>query len=148
MLGGFPTYLAQSLAGTPCWHSICSVYLGGGVIGGSSAGAMVFCDNFYDPFSQKIEAGLTIMPGICIIPHHNSAGLFWVKRLHHLLPDALLLGIDEQTGIINDSPSGGWTVYGGGAAVLYRMNDSRRYPAGKIIPYAELPSPKLALINT
>jgi cyanophycinase len=147
MLGGFPTHLAQSLAGTLCWQSICAVYHGGGVICGSSAGAMVFCEKFYDPFSQKIEKGLNIMPGICIIPHHDNTGFLWVKKLRRLLPDYLLLGIDEQTGIINDSPSGGWTVYGGGTAVLYRHADTERYPAGKIIPYTELPSPKLVLIN-
>lgn len=148
MLGGFPTHLVHSLAGTPCWQSISSVYRRGGVIGGSSAGAMVFCGKIYDPFSQKIENGLNVMPGVCIIPHHNSTGFLWIKKLRYLLPDALLLGIDEQTGIINDSRSGGWTVYGGGAAVLHRRNDSRRYPAGKIIPDSELPSPKLVLINT
>ena len=147
MLGGFPSHLAQSLAGTPCWQSICSVFHGGGVIGGSSAGAMVLCDKFYDPFGKKIENGLNLLPGICIIPHHDSTGCSCVKELRRLLPDCFLLGIDEQTGIINDSPSGGWTVYGGGAAVLYRRDNSRRYPAGKIIPHAELPSPKLVLIN-
>ena len=87
------------------------------------------------------------MPGICIIPHHDNTGFLWVKELRRLLPDYLLLGIDEQTGIINDSLSGGWTVYGGGTAVLYRHADFQRYPAGKIIPYSELPSPKLVLIN-
>ena len=82
---------------------------------------MVFCEKFYDPFSQKIEKGLNIMPGVCIIPHHDNTGFLWVEKLRRLLPDYLLLGIDEQTGIINDSPSGGWTVYGGGTAVLYRL---------------------------
>ncbi len=147
MLGGFPTHLAQSLAGTPCWNSILSVYLRGGVIGGSSAGAMVTCRKFYDPFTQKLAAGLNLMPGISIIPHHNAAGFSWVERLSHLLPDTLFLGIDEQTGIINDVPSGGWTVYGGGAAVLYLREGSRRYTAGTIIPFTELPSPKIDLIT-
>lgn len=74
LLGGFPSHLAHSLMGTHSWRSICSVYQGGGVIGGSSAGAMVLCEKFYDPFSHKVVAGLSLMPGICLIPHHNSTG--------------------------------------------------------------------------
>jgi cyanophycinase-like exopeptidase len=37
-----------------------------------------------------------------------------------LIPQAILLGIDEQTGIINDALDGAWTVYGAGGVTLYR----------------------------
>ena len=118
LLGGFPAYLAQSLAGTRCWQSIRRVYQNGGVIAGSSAGAMVLCEHFYDPFEQQIRSGLNLMPATCVIPHHNTAGSRWIERLKSQLPDAILLGIDEETGLINDVSAGGWTVYGGGRVVL------------------------------
>ncbi len=146
LLGGFPSHLAQSLRGTHSWWSICSVYHAGGVIGGSSAGAMVLCEKFYDPFSQKVMAGLNLMPGICLIPHHNSTGFSWVKRLCHLLPDACMLGIDEETGIINDALDGGWTVYGSGTVVLYHQGNVKSYAAGAIISSDELPSPQIDLL--
>lgn len=146
LLGGFPSYLAQSLEGTDSWRSICSVYHGGGVIGGSSAGAMVLCEKFYDPFSHKVMAGLNLMPGICLIPHHNTNGFAWVKRLCHLLPDVCMLGIDEETGIINDALYGGWTVYGSGKVVFYNQGNVHSYPAGTIISYDHLPSPQIDLL--
>lgn len=141
LLGGFPSYLAQSLAGTRCWQSIRRVYQNGGVIAGSSAGAMVLCEHFYDPFVQQIQLGLNLMPGTCIIPHHNTTGSRWIERLKSRLPDAVLLGIDEETGLINDVSSGGWTVYGGGRVVLYSQADRRLYAAGKTIHYKDLPAP-------
>jgi len=146
LLGGFPSHLAHSLMGTYSWRSICSVYLGGGVIGGSSAGAMVLCEKFYDPFSHKVMAGLSLMAGICLIPHHNSTGFSWVKRLCHFLPELSLLGIDEETGIINDALDGGWTVYGSGTVVLYHQGIVHSYAAGAIISYEQLPSPQVDLM--
>ena len=141
ILGGFPAYLARSLMGTRCWQSIRSVYDGGGVIAGSSAGAMVLCEHFYDPLADQIQPGLNMMQGTCVIPHHNTAGSRWIERLKAQLPDTLLLGIDEQTGLINDVLSGGWTVYGKGCAVLYFKAERRSYAAGKTIHYDELPPP-------
>lgn len=141
LLGGFPFYLAQSLAGTRCWQSIRRVYQNGGVIAGSSAGAMVLCEHFYDPFQQQIQSGLNLMPGTCVIPHHNAAGSRWIERLKSQLPDAILLGIDEETGLINDVSAGGWTVYGRGRVVLYLQAERRLYAAGKIIDYSMLPAP-------
>jgi hypothetical protein len=37
-----------------------------------------------------------------------------------LLPEAVLIGIDEGTGMIDDPSDGGWTVYGQGTVTLYR----------------------------
>ena len=146
LLGGFPFHLAETLRGTHSWESICSVYQTGGVIGGSSAGAMVLCETFYEPSSQTVVAGLNLMAGICLIPHYNSVGIAWVKRLLHLLPGFSILGIDEETGIINDAVYGGWTVYGGGRVVLYDQGNVHSYAAGAVISNEKLPSPQIDLM--
>ena len=146
LLGGFPYHLAESLRETHSWESICSVYQTGGVIGGSSAGAMVLCEKFYDPFSHTVVAGLNLMPGICLIPHHNSAGNAWVKRLFHLLPELSMLGINEETGLINDAVYGGWMVYGSGTVVLYHQGNVHSYAAGAVISNEKLPSPQIDLL--
>ena len=91
-------------------------------------------------------AGLNLMPAICLIPHHNSSGFAWVKKLCHLLPDLSLLGIDEETGIINDALCGGWTVYGRGTVVLYYQGNVQSYAAGAIISCEELPAPHIDLL--
>lgn len=141
LLGGFPLHLANSLRDTKSWQSILSVYAGGGIIGGSSAGAMVLCEYYYDPFGDKVLAGLGILPGTCIIPHHNRYGDKWLNRLRLNLTDLLLIGLDEQTAIINDAAKGGWNVYGRGAAVLHETSGSRSYCAGNVIHYNKLQAP-------
>ncbi len=126
MLGGFPGYLADTLRGSLAWKAAIATYARAGVIGGSSAGAMVLCEHFYDPDTAQVEAGLNLVANACVIPHHNGFGRAWSSKLTHALPDAVLIGIDERTGILNDT-GGRWTAYGAGQATLYRGGASTIY---------------------
>lgn len=117
--GGFPRHLGETLRGSRAWKAALSAYEKGAVIGGSSAGAMVLCEYYYDPYERRLLSGLNLLSNCCILPHHNNFGKSWAAPLSSLLPQATLIGIDEQTGILNDA-SGRWTVYGAGAVSLYR----------------------------
>ena len=55
-----------------------------------------------------------------MLPHHERSGRSWASRLKDLPADTLLLGIDEQTGVIDEGPPGTWRVYGKGAVTLYQ----------------------------
>jgi cyanophycinase len=138
MLGGFPGHLARSLKDTPAWESLQTVLRKGGVVGGSSAGAMVLGEWFFDPFQDRMDRGLCLLPNVCILPHHDRGGADGSRRLRRRLGGVLLVGIDERTGMINDAPSGGWTVYGRGGVTLYRPESTDEWPAGKVIPAGEL----------
>ena len=127
LLGGFPQHLAESLAGSRSWEAILAAYRDGAVVGGSSAGAMVLCQHLYDPYAGKLLPGLNLIPNACIIPHHNRSGKNWIARLRSLLPGAVLVGIDEETGMINDAGDGKWKVYGRGAVTLYRNDELESY---------------------
>jgi cyanophycinase len=118
LLGGFPRYLGETLANSLVWHAALNAYMDGAVLAGSSAGAMVLCEHYYDPYSRMLLPGLNLLSNICILPHHNSFGKHWVKNLTRLLPDSVLIGIEEQTGMIRDHES--WSVYGAGDVTLYR----------------------------
>jgi cyanophycinase len=96
-----------------------SAHRAGAVIAGSSAGAMVLCEFYFDPASGKVLPGLNLLAEVCVLPHHDTFGKDWAPRLTSLLPGALLIGIDEETGVLNDDPTGQWTVYGKGAVTLY-----------------------------
>ena len=100
LLGGFPGHLATSLRGSRSWQAIMAAYQTGAVIAGSSAGAMVLCEYFYDPGSSRVVPGLELIKGLCILPHHDTFGKNWAARLLELLPHTALLGIDEETGVI------------------------------------------------
>jgi cyanophycinase len=127
LLGGFPGYLYQSLRKSLSWTAALAAYGSGAVIGGSSAGAMVLCEHFYDPEIDAVSGGLSLIPKACIIPHHDTFGKSWVSRLIHWVPEDVLIGIDEQTGVIDDGPDGSWTVYGKGAVTLYRAGNKEIY---------------------
>ena len=124
MLGGFTRYLAETLSESLAWQAMVSAHRAGAVIAGSSAGAMVLCEHYFDPNSGNVLPGLHLLSKVCVLPHHDTFGKDWAPRLTRLLPGALLIGIDEETGLLNDGPEGQWTVYGKGAVTVYEP-DSR-----------------------
>jgi cyanophycinase len=130
LLGGFPGHLGETLKGSRVWQAACEAYEEGAVIGGSSAGAMVLCEHYYDPYESKIMEGLKLLPNCCVLPHHNSFGRNWAAALSKQLPKDILIGIDEQTGILNNAPEV-WTVYGTGKVTLYRSGQTEVYGRGK-----------------
>ncbi len=129
MLGGFPGFLASTLVGSRVWQAARDAYAEGAVLGGSSAGAMVLCEHLYDPERNQAVPGLNVLPNACVLPHHNAFGRSWAPRLLQALPGVLLIGIDEQTGMLGD-PTGSWTVSGAGGVTLYSGSSTRVYSAG------------------
>ncbi|RJQ65725.1 MAG: hypothetical protein C4530_00075 [Desulfobacteraceae bacterium] len=130
LLGGFTRHLAQSLSDSGAWKAIVSAYESGAVLAGSSAGAMVLCRYFFDHSSGRVLKGLGLIPTACILPHHDTFGYLWAHRLKRRLPEMLLIGIDEETGMLDDGPQGLWQVYGKGSITLYRHETTIRFGAG------------------
>lgn len=130
LLGGFPRYLGETLANSICWQAALSAYADGAVIAGSSAGAMVLCEHYYDPYEKKLLKGLNLIPNACVLPHHNNFGKAWAKQLAEILPNSILIGIDEQTGMLNNE-NGVWQVHGAGEVTLYWAGSTVRYGRGE-----------------
>ena len=118
MLGGFTHYLGQTLLGSKAWEAVLEAWQEGAVIAGSSAGAMVMCEYYFDPGRGKVEQGLNLVPNACVLPHHNTFGKGWAEKLKTLLPGVTLLGIDEYTGMLTGGAA--WQVLGGGSVTVYR----------------------------
>ena len=131
LLGGFTGYLGETLKNSASWQAMLSAYEAGAVIAGSSAGAMVLCQYYYDPGKRQLVEGLNLLPNTCVLPHHNTFGKNWAAQLSQLLPQAILLGIDERTGMLDDDGSKtGWHVYGQGAVTVYRNGQPTIYGTG------------------
>lgn len=130
LLGGFPRHLGETLANSACWQAALNAYEQGAIIAGSSAGAMVLCEHYYDPYEKKILRGLNLIPNACVLPHHDNFGKAWARQLVQSLPKAALIGIDEQTGMINDD-NGRWRIYGAGEIQLYRDGQVQRLALGE-----------------
>ena len=132
LLGGFTHHLGSALAGSLSLNAMLGAYQSGAVISGSSAGAMVLCEHYFDPEAGQTRPGLNFIPNACVIPHHDSVGRRWAPRLAALLPDVLLIGIDEQTGMVDDAPDGAWSVHGKGSVTLYRNNSPQVFLPGQL----------------
>jgi cyanophycinase len=129
MLGGFTGYLGETLKGSAAWQAALEAYATGAVIAGSSAGAMVMCEFYYDPSRGQVVDGLNLVPNSIVLPHHNTFGKSWASRLLEI-SQVTLIGIDEGIGMLDDG-AGTWTVHGGGEVTLYRNQDVEIYEAGK-----------------
>jgi cyanophycinase len=131
LLGGFPHYLAQTLTGSICWQAILEAYHGGAIIGGSSAGAMVLCQYYYDPNTRRLAEGLNLIRETCVIPHYDTFGKGWLSHLMTSLPEHAMIGIDEETGMIDDGPDGTWNIYGKGLVTLCRAGEVKAHHPGE-----------------
>ncbi|HKV01269.1 MAG TPA: Type 1 glutamine amidotransferase-like domain-containing protein, partial [Ktedonobacteraceae bacterium] len=134
MLGGFTGYLGETLKQSASWQAMLEAYANGAVIAGSSAGAMVLCQYYYDLGSSQVVEGLWLVSNACVLPHHNTFGKNWAKRMEANLPNAILLGVDEQTGMLDDANGDRktvWRVYGQGAVTIYRHGQLTVYKTGE-----------------
>jgi len=129
MLGGFTGYLGETLKESAAWEAVLEAYRGGAIVAGSSAGAMVMCEFYYDLNRGQVIEGLNLVPNSIVLPHHNTFGKSWASRLLEIV-EVTLIGIDEQTGMIDDGART-WTVYGRGGVTLYQNRQVETYEAGK-----------------
>ena len=129
MLGGFTGYLGETLKGSAAWQTVLESFAMGAVIAGSSAGAMVMCEFYYDPSRGQVVEGLNLVPNAIVMPHYNTFGKSWASRLLEI-SQVTLIGIDEKTGMLNDG-AGTWTVHGAGNVTLYRNQKVENYEPGK-----------------
>ncbi len=93
LLGGFPRYLCETLRDSRVWLAALEAHRDGALIAGSSAGAMVLCEHYYDPYEGKLLQGLSLLGNICILPHHNRSGKNWASKLRSLIPQAIFLAL-------------------------------------------------------
>jgi cyanophycinase len=131
--GGKPDYLLRTLAGTPLWEAVLSVWLRGGVIAGCSAGAMVM-GGYVPDFGGRRRfvgwkgwlPGLGLLPNWVIVPHFNELPELLVRMVMRPPDGALgVLGIDRDTALVQDSAE--WRVCGRGRVSLLRGMKTHRF---------------------
>jgi cyanophycinase len=135
ILGGFPGYLDLTLKKSRCLEALWRAYQKGAVLAGSSAGAMVLCEWYFDPAVKEIKTGFGIQKNAILIPHHNTFGHSWHSIYFDKISGIRCIGIDEQTGMINQGGNHRWTVYGKGKITLYSNSTMVTYDAGQTFQY-------------
>jgi cyanophycinase len=135
ILGGFPGYLYKTLEKTRCLDALLRVYEKGAVLAGSSAGAMVLCEWYFNPEVKEIKRGVGILKDTILIPHHDAFGHSWYSLYFDKISDIRCVGIDEQTGMMKHANRRRWTVYGKGKVTLYFKSTVITYGAGKTFQF-------------
>lgn len=131
ILGGFPGYLDQTLRESRCLDTLLKTYDKRAVLAGSSAGAMVLCEWYFDPAVKKIKKGFGVLKDVILIPHHDTLGRSWHSEYLHNISNIRCIGIDEQTGMMNPTDPHQWTVYGKGEVTLYLKTSAVSYKTGR-----------------
>jgi cyanophycinase len=120
---GDPIYLRDILMGSQTWEAVRAVEARGGLIAGSSAGAMMLGGRLWR-FDGWTE-GLGLAPGLAILPHHATLAARWdAPAMAAALPAGVtLVGIDEATALLLPEARvlgiGQVTVYGPGGPRAY-----------------------------
>src|ERR1700759_2148635 len=117
--GGSPLFLARTLRGTRVWAAIEAAWRAGAALAGCSAGAIALTDwvpAVRDPASEA-EPGLGVLPHLRVLPHFDTM-TSWAPDLVTRAaagapPQTTVLGIDEETAIVDRSGQGRqWQVHG------------------------------------
>ena len=131
--GGNPRYLIDVIENSVFLEQIYNVLDRGGVVAGSSAGAMIL--GRYMSFEGWCS-GTGVAGNVVVFPHHESrdpdtlAGKFFEEYIKGIVG----FGIDSQTGLL--SMPLGWTVFGKGNVTVYSQGEWVKYSDGETISTA------------
>lgn len=112
--GGSPSRLLGLLQTTGVGDVVRDLLAYGGVVAGSSAGAMVLCGWTVRPDrGPDVVPGLGLVPDTLVLPHWSGGREDWLRVVRGAVPrETVLLGIPEESGVLVD----GTTLTGVGQA--------------------------------
>jgi len=138
LAGGDPDVLLDVLAGSTAWSAALRVYERGGVVGGSSAGAMVMCSHTLLPGRRTADQvpwvpGLGLVQHALVLPHYTptraTSAIPLAERLcREVAPTFSVLGIPEHTALLGSGAV--WDVVGPGPVTVFAAGAQRAYGPG------------------
>lgn len=101
LAGGDPVHLLETLRGSTAWGAIRGLYERGGLVAGSSAGAMALGGQMWAP-GEGWREGLGLAPGVAIVPHHATVAHRWdaPRMAASAAPGVRVVGVDEATALL------------------------------------------------
>ncbi len=129
LTSGDPIYLLETLRGSKTWDALLAVYERGGLVAGSSAGAMVLGAQVwrFDGWTP----GLGLAPNVAVLPHHATLAARWnaPAMAAALPPGVTLIGIDEATALLLPEAR----VLGSGQVTAYTAAGPQSFAADAIV---------------
>ena len=124
--GGSPSRLLEALRSTGVDRVVHDLLAAGGVVSGSSAGAMVLCGwtVLPDRAGPAVERGLGVVPDVLVLPHWSGSGRDdWLRAVEAAVPAQVeVLGVPEQSGVLVEGRT--FTAVGSAPTSLLRSGGS------------------------
>lgn len=117
---GSAMHLRSVLKGSRVLRAMTDMWLDGGVIAGSSAGAVVLTDPMIDPRGGAFTLGFGLVRQLTAVPHWEKWTGEKSRRVTSLAPKGSVIAeIEERTALVRWK-DGTWTVSGAGSVNLVR----------------------------
>ncbi len=132
--GGSPGRLLGLLQTTGVGDVVRELLADGGVVSGSSAGAMVLCAWTVVPDrGLAVEPGLGVVPDALVLPHWSGGREDWLRAVRSTVPPGTrLLGLPEESGVVLED--GRLTAVGQRGTSL--LHDGSVVEVGEGVPWA------------
>jgi cyanophycinase len=131
LTGGDPAHLLEVLHGSRMLQAVRRAVVGGAVLAGSSAGAMVL--GGWMRYGGVLPA-LGLLEGLAVFPHHERSrpDMVAAELKEAAYPGGSVLGVDAGAACLGGRD--GWRVVGEGSVVLYSRGAWRRFQTGETVP--------------
>ncbi len=139
LTGGNPWHLAASFRGSAALEALRTVLQSGGIVAGSSAGAMALCAWMRGRGLQGWEAGLGLVPGLAVLPHHGNTPDDLSSTRGNLPDDVVVLGIPTGVNCVSQPEAGAdhhytrWRVLGNRPVTVYRASGVEQAREGQML---------------
>ena len=132
--GGSPEHLLEIIQGSQFFSALMELVNDGGVLAGSSAGAMAMGSMMRRPRAGGWVESLGVVADVAVLPHHEKRGQAETsKELQVSAPTGLtFLGIDARTGVLGLPDN--WRVVGSGRVTVYQGSEWQIFNSGDRLP--------------
>ncbi|MBC8279597.1 MAG: Type 1 glutamine amidotransferase-like domain-containing protein [Chloroflexi bacterium] len=132
--GGSPEHLLETVKHTEFFSALMELVDAGGVLAGSSAGAMAMGSMMRRPRAGGWVESLGVVAGVAVLPHHEKRDQAETsKELQESAPSGLtFLGIDARTGVLGVPDN--WRVVGSGRVTVYQGSEWQIFNSGDQLP--------------
>jgi cyanophycinase len=123
LAGGSPLHLRAALKKSAVFDALRAAWLGGAVVAGAGAGAMVMTDPMVDPRGGALTLGLGLVDNLTVFPHfgdeHDDAHGQKLERTVAMAPAALpVVALPARTALVRNA-AGTWRAEGVGTPVVF-----------------------------
>ena len=132
--GGSPEHLLETVIGSAFFSALMEILDSGGVLAGSSAGAMAMGSMMRRPGASEWVEALGVVADVAVLPHHEKRDQAEISQeLQRSAPTGLtFLGIDARTCVLGTPDN--WRVIGSGRVTVYQGSDWQIFNSGDRLP--------------